>query len=362
MITKPVPALRIRQGKNRYLYSAAISGKLISQIATISRVSRKQTLLDGYQRPEVASHITEIRNYIDSENPMIPNAIIIAFDDTVTFEPLAEGEGHGFLHIPYDLEAGVIPGFIVDGQQRAAALREAQNDDFMMPVSAFIAASHEEQREQFMLVNSTKPLPKGLLHELAPHTSARLPSALQKRKFPYQILERLNFDSNSPFMGRINTSTNPDGAVKDNSILKMVESSLTDGALYRFRDPVTGRGDIDKMVAVLLNFWLAVRDTWEGQWLKKPRDSRLLHGVGVLALGGVMDAIADRYDDDDVVSYDIFYRELQVITDVCKWDHGYWSFSDNDQRKWNDLQNTSKDIQLLLNYLVGRYLRISRQR
>lgn len=70
MNTLKVPALRIRQGKDRFLYSAAIPGKQISQIALISRVSRQNTLLDGYQRPEVASHIAEIRNYIDSENPI----------------------------------------------------------------------------------------------------------------------------------------------------------------------------------------------------------------------------------------------------------------------------------------------------
>ncbi|MDI5166126.1 nicotinate-nucleotide--dimethylbenzimidazole phosphoribosyltransferase, partial [Salmonella enterica subsp. enterica serovar Montevideo] len=36
------------------------------------------------------------------------------------------------------------PGFIVDGQQRTAALREADINSFMMPVSAFIANDAEE--------------------------------------------------------------------------------------------------------------------------------------------------------------------------------------------------------------------------
>jgi DGQHR domain-containing protein len=352
-----VPALRIKQGSQRYLYSAAINGKLISEIASISRIRRHDSLLNGYQRPEVSSHILEIKNYIDSDNPMIPNAIVIAFDNTVVFESIEGDSDHGYLLIPYCNEQDIIPGFIVDGQQRSAALREAENENFVMPVSAFIASSAEEQREQFMLVNSTKALPKGLLYELAPHTTARLPSSLQKRKFPYEVLERLNFDSDSPFCGKINTPTNPDGTVKDNSILKMIENSLTDGALYRFRDPATGRGDIDKMVSVLINFWLAVRDTWPEHWDKKPRDSRLLHGVGVMSLGALMDAITDGHSDNEVPPYDAFYYGLEKVADVCRWDHGYWRFSDNDQRKWNDLQNTSKDIQLLLNYLVGRYMR-----
>lgn len=92
---------------------------------------------------------------------MIPNPVIIAFDQRVRFEPLMENSDMGHLVIPYSEDANFEkPGFIVDGQQRTAALREADINSFMMPVSAFIANDAEEQREQFMLVNSTKPLPK----------------------------------------------------------------------------------------------------------------------------------------------------------------------------------------------------------
>ena len=136
-----VPALRIKQGNDRYLYSAAINGKQVSEIASISRIRRHDTLLDGYQRPEISTHITEIKNYIDSANPMIPNSIVIAFNETVTFEAITEDSDHGYLHIPYCNENDIIPGFVVDGQQRSAALREAENSDFTMPVSAFITSS-----------------------------------------------------------------------------------------------------------------------------------------------------------------------------------------------------------------------------
>ena len=52
-----------------------------------------------------------------------------------------------------------------------------------------------EQRSQFILVNSTKPLPKGLIHELLPVTPAEdLPLPLLKRRYPAQLLDRLNYD------------------------------------------------------------------------------------------------------------------------------------------------------------------------
>ncbi|MEX3078241.1 DGQHR domain-containing protein DpdB [Escherichia coli] len=364
-----VPALRIRQGEERQLYSLAIEGKQISKIAAISRIRRGEENLVGYQRPEVRNHIREIQRYIESKNPMIPNPVIIAFDKRVRFEPLTDNGDMGHLVIPFsedkDFEK---PGFIVDGQQRTAALRDAEIDSFMMPVSAFIANDAEEQREQFMLVNSTKPLPKTLLYELAPHTHGRLPSDLQMRKFPSLLTQRLNFGE-GPLAGRIKTATNPDGVIADNSMIKMIDASLREGALYRFRAPSTGLGDEVKMVKLLNNFWSAVETVFTDDWDKKPRYSRLLHGVGILALGSLMDEIDQVHQDykgepgwTEIPSYTRFVEELNRIKPLCAWSSGAWNFgTDIDGqpivRKWNELQNLSKDISLVTDYLVTSYIK-----
>jgi hypothetical protein len=91
----------------------------------------------------------------------------------------------------------------------------------------------------FILVNSAKPLPKGLIYELLPATVGTLPKPLQTRKFPAVLLRRLNGEVRSPLYRKIQTPTTPEGMIKDNSILEMLESSLSDGALYAFRDPDT---------------------------------------------------------------------------------------------------------------------------
>src|SRR5260221_4803072 len=81
-----IPAIEVRQSPGRVLYSFAIDGKLIPSFAAISRVHRREAALEGYQRPEVLAHIAEIRDYLESESPMIPNAVVIAFDKRVRFE------------------------------------------------------------------------------------------------------------------------------------------------------------------------------------------------------------------------------------------------------------------------------------
>jgi DGQHR domain-containing protein len=358
-----LPALEVRQSDGSTLYSFAIDGKQLAQFATISRIRRNEdSEIQGYQRPAVLSHINAIRRYIESDSPMIPNALVIAFDKRVQFEPLpgtpqTSYARHGTLAIPISEDAvdEEKPGWIVDGQQRSAAILDARVESFPICVTAFIAESDEKQRSQFILVNSAKPLPKALIYELLPGTVGTLPPQFQTREFPTRLLTRLNFQVSSPLYHLIQTPTNPDGIVKDNSVLKMLEGSLSDGALYFFRDPKTGECDEDAMLAVLKDFWRAVSHVFPDAWEKPPRKSRLMHGVGIVSLGFLMDTIFDRYIRVRVPGEEDFASDLSALKNVCRWTSGYWDFGPHSQRKWNEVQNTSRDIQLLTKYLLAEY-------
>jgi DGQHR domain-containing protein len=359
-----LPALEIQQGPRKVLYSFAIDGKLLPAFTTISRIGRSNgKQVHGYQRPEVLSHIAEIRNYIESVNPMIPNAIVIAFDDRVQFEPATEVDRlvdytrAGVITVPVapNLPDHEKPGWVVDGQQRIAAIREASVERFPVCVIGFMASSDREQREQFILVNSTKPLPKGLIYELLPATEARLPTLLQRRRFPAYLLDRLNYDEDSPLKEMVRTPTTTRGVIKDNSLLKMLENSLSDGVLYRFRDPVTGEGDEDQILSVLKAFWGATSSVFKNAWGLSPHRSRLMHGAGIISMGFVMDAISDRHRQGGLPTPEQFEADLEPLKDVCRWTDGYWEFGPGKQRKWNEIQNTPKDIQMLANYLLVQY-------
>ena len=359
-----LPALRVRQGAKRTLYCFAVDGKRLLEFAAVSRLARRdQDELVGYQRPEIYSHISGIRDYLETDSPILPNAMVVAFDSRVHFTPSASRENHqaystpGTLVIP--IRNGEMdhkkPGWIVDGQQRAAAIREANIGQFPVCVVGFIAASEQEQREQFILVNSTKPLPKGLVYELLPVTESQLPPLLQRRRFPSLLLHLLNTSTESPLRGIIRTPTCPSGVVKDNSVLKMLENSLTDGVLYRFRDPHTGCGDIPSMLSVLCDFWSAVAETFPSAWGLPPRCSRLMHGAGIVSLGFLMDTISDSCGKNGVPNRDRFVDDLGQLKDCCRWTDGYWEFGPGLSRKWDEIQNISRDILLLSNHLLMQY-------
>jgi DGQHR domain-containing protein len=361
-----VPALQIVQSPNREIYSFGVDGKMLHRIASVSRIGREDDAsIRGYQRPEVLAHILAIRSYIESESPMIPNGIVVAFDSRVRFEPMLLGDSgatrSGSLVIPLDEDDR--PGWIVDGQQRAAAIRDARIDSFPIFVNAFITEEVAEQRAQFILVNSTKPLPKGLIHELLPSTDAPLPLALHKKRLPALILERLNHDDDSPLRGRIRTPTSavlatndaPPATIKDNSILKMLENSLSDGVLYSYRFGPEGHPDIEGMLRLLKRYWSAVASVFSDAWDKKPRESRLTHGLGIVSLGYVMDAIAAEFDEVEPETED-FATHLQLIKAACAWTGGFWKLGPY-KRAWNDLQNTPRDVQVVADHLLTTYRR-----
>ena len=342
-----------------------IDGKQLPDIATISRVHRETDGdIGGYQRPEVRAHVTEIRRYLESENPLLPNALVIAFDGRVTFEASESdltGPGDytrtGTLVIPVDdsTPEESRPGWIVDGQQRTAAIREARVNSFPVCVVSFITADIEEQRSQFILVNETKPLPRPLIDELLPTTNGMLPKRLALRVLPNQLIERLNYDEDSPLNGMIKTQTMPEGLIAANSMIQALRNSLSDGALYQYRDPETGYGDIEQLLGLIKPFWTAVAEVFPESWGKPTRRSRLMHGTGVRSLTYLMDEIVMSRPTRAKPTIRTFVDALELIRPTCKWDHGSWHFHTGERRKWNDIQNLGKDRELVTKHLLTEY-------
>ena len=372
--TLTIDALRLEQSPGRVIYSFGIDGKQVPKFASVSRARRgeEDVSLLGYQRPEVQKHINQIREYIESEGAMVPNAVVLAFGPEVRFVPRVakkrggpsqHGAEPGTLVIPVYRPDAEKVGFVVDGQQRLAAIRESRRESFPVFAVAFVAESDEEQREQFMLVNSTKPLPKGLIHELLPGMRGHLPPHLEKRKLPAELVAHLNHDPDSPLYRAIRTATNPAGRIADNSMLKVLETSLSDGVLWEIAQvKEEGEEAVQAMCAVLCAFWGAVRVVWDDIWERKPRQSRLLHGAGIVTLGYLMEDMIARHQGGGWPDQAFFEKELRLIKDDCRWTEGVWDFGGDQRRRWDEIQNVNRDVMMLMNHMTRVYRLRSRGR
>ena len=186
------------------------------------------------------------------------------------------------------------------------------------------------------------------------------------RKLPSALVDMLNQDSASPFRGIIRrASTDPDAKkstyVTDTSLIEAIRESIESpsGILFPYRNIATGTTDTEGIRRALIAYWGAVHDVFEDAWAKPATESRLMHGVGIRAMGRLMDRVMTHVRDDDPKARAAAAAELSLISKHCAWTEGSW---DALGLSWNDLQNTPRHISALSNYLVRTYLAERTQR
>jgi DGQHR domain-containing protein len=343
MTTFTYKAIQAKQSPNHRVLSFAARPADILQFAEIERVNRSSDgTLTGFQRHQIASHIKEIRKYLSHNNAILPNPIVVAFVDGVSVREVESGLAE--LSIDTTKEK---PGFVVDGQQRLTALSGLLEKDFEVLVSALICKDYDEMRQQFVLLNNTRPLPKALIYELLPLTPD-LPERFAARAFAARLVEMLNYDENSSLHGQIKQHTNPTGVVSDTAIQKIVMNSVNDGAMREF---MNHNDYVDKSFSLLSDYFSAIQEVFPEAWKgHKPKTSRLVHGAGVVAMGYLMEFMYSRHHA--ILKRD-FIDHLKRIAPECYWIGGVWPFSTTDRRDWNKIQNVPQDIMTLASYLIG---------
>jgi DGQHR domain-containing protein len=367
-----VRALHIKQSGKYDIFSFFIEAKDILDIADISRVKRdKDKKLIGLQRGEVKKHVEEITKYLDSDTVLFPNSIILAINEEIKFTkirgPKIDSDRYstaGTLEIPIK-ESEFKPAWIVDGQQRALALAKCNKPHLPISITAFVAKELEIQREQFIRINKTKPLPKGLIDELLPTVTSKLPADLSARLIPSRIVEVLNFEPKSPFYGLIKkASTENDERfspiITHNSLINILKISIRNhtGCLYPYIDPDGQDTDYESILEILYIYWGAVKRVFPNAWGLSPTKSRLMHGAGIEAMGGLMDLIMRNINPKDPKAENRIVKELEKIEPYCHWTSGKW---DELELKWNELQNISTHKRLLTRHIIKIYDNINRK-
>jgi DGQHR domain-containing protein len=360
-------ATKLAQNDKMPLFQFALTSEELLAVADISRLSRDDAgNLLGYQRPEVKKHVQDITDYLNSESPLFPHPIIVAFSSRVSFTSsrgpsVNDGvSSAGAIKIPLPSSGDTKPGWIVDGQQRALALSRAKRQDFPVPICAFITDDVEVQREQFVRINNSRPLRQGIISELLAEVSVPISARTSPRKLPSEIINLLAFREKSPFAGLIKRESLPPEAKKlavvtDTVLERVLRENLgTSGCLFPFRNVATGEADVARIWNILITYWTAVKNTFPEAWGKPPTESRLMHSVGLLAMGRLMDRIMGHLSGAEGLSIPRVQKELQLVAPICRWTKGEWDSLGG--IAWNELQNVPRHVSALSNLLVRAYI------
>ena len=336
-------AIRARQSPSHEVLTFPARVGEILAFAEIDRAGRSDGgKLKGFQRPQIASHVKEIREYLKFEDAVLPNPIVVAFISGVSVKVLDDSLVE--LRIERAKEKH---GYVVDGQQRLSALSGLPDKDFEVFVSALICRSYDELRRQFVLINNTRPLPKALIYELLPSIT-ELPERLSSRSTAAALTERLNYDHASSLRGLIFQHTNPSGVIRDTAIQKVIMTSAADGAL---REVMGAEDAPERAFQLISDFYGAVRDAFPAEWEgHTPKTSRLIHGAGIRAMGYVMDLLWER----NVARSRTAFREgLDCLVGNAAWTKGAWRFGPDEVVPWKEVQNVDRQILKLAHHLVG---------
>ena len=341
-------ALVPKQSNHLQVLSFCAPANEILDFARIDRIGRqKDGSLTGFQRPQVAAHINEIRTYLAADEAVLPNSVVVAFTSGVTITNNQDGMAQVTIDVTEDSK-----GFVVDGQQRLTALSGLPDKNFEVLVSMIVCSNEEELRKQFILINNTRPLPKTLIYELLPSVTG-LPHRLSSRSKSAGLVERLNYDEDSSLHGQIAQHTNPQGTLKDTALQKLIMNSLNAGVL---REMSLANNPEVAQFTIISEFFAAVQSVFPEAWVgKTPRTSRLVHGVGIIAMGFVLEHI---YSASGAKHRDEFARQLNLLASQCAWTEGHWEFGLDNKRPWNGLQFIPRDYLELSRHLIRQLTRL----
>jgi DGQHR domain-containing protein len=217
----------------------------------------------GIQRPYKSSRSKEIAEYIEEEDSVLPNNIIVSLKQE-------------FIHYSNNGELIIQPernvAFVIDGQHRLRAFNYTAKHDFELPVSGFVDLSLAEIAEIFVKINYyQKPVSKSLVYDLLGISPDIFPDYFEA----HEITKILNETIDSPWFGLIKMLGVGKGIVTQATFISAMEANdILDKVLKDF--------DRKQKIAILSNYFTAVKAILPEQW--GHRGSIISKSIGVHAL------------------------------------------------------------------------------
>lgn len=269
------PAARIRQG-NLTIYATSLQVRDLRQpnfykIDTLDpdEGTGYQRLLNEARAKRLADYLLEGHKALEA---FLPTSIFLATDKLIAFS-----EETNTVSIDHEK---IGPFNVVDGQHRIrglvlAAEKDPSINDFEVAVNIAVNLNPISQMAHFLIVNTTqRSVDKAIEQQIV----ARLTQMIDFEKTPVlprwiqrqvdkgedaraiQIVQYLNDDKSSPWLGKIRMANDDDSAGDATINQKSFVASLKKYILTP-SNPISGeQWDVDKQRKVLVNYWRAIRD------------------------------------------------------------------------------------------------------
>jgi len=304
-----IPAIKIMQNDRPILMFSipAIDLRYISYFNP-REIDREK----GIQRPYKSERSKDIAAYIDTEDSVLANDIIINVE--------LEKNGLSMENI-YDEFTGKLDyqilketseslsnkqkiAFVVDGQHRLRAFEYAEKQEFPLIVAALIDLSLAEVAELFVKINYyQKPVNKSHVLDLLGISENIFPQYFKLHK----VVEKLNEDIASPFYGNIKMLGLGKGYISQASIISSIEKYKLEKILIDAKIETSE----EVLYNVIWNFFKAVENTFSVHW---GSNRFLSKTIGIRSLFIVLGHILSKtIQKKKEFSYINIEKELKII-------------------------------------------------
>ncbi|HQZ97102.1 MAG TPA: DGQHR domain-containing protein [Pyrinomonadaceae bacterium] len=298
-----IPATILRQrDKNLYLFK--INSTLLSKIAYVT--PRSEDDPDELQRVVSTPRAKEIGNWLQDDNSLLPNAIVIDLKQNVEIEPSGIPDQVTIAIPNPDEDPDHKIAYILDGQHRVKGFEYAEGIEFDLPIVAVHNVSQNIRAKLFIDINSKQvKVDERLLLDLMAGTGI-LESDDDR---VYEVVKGLNSEPSSALFEKIQFLPEQKGKwIKNTTIFNLLKPHVSNGGVVYNK---TTAQQIEIFNAYFNAFKDVFTDAWEDQ-----KTSVLTKSMGFELMTGIFREIKQRCDlyEGRQLNRDSFKRQISILT------------------------------------------------
>lgn len=273
-----IPTLQVIQNKITMLVFVTTVKMIYERFDVSRRIDDKKL---GYHRSFSKTRIKEIKNYINQEQGIMPNSILVNID-----EGKFNYQENNNLLILEDTDS---LGLIIDGQHRVNGCYDA-NPDFQLMVIATLGLSVKEQARLFITINKTqKGVPASLYLDLMNLLEGDIEDfdgeGVSAERRAREIAIRLNETDESPLYERIRTTGESGFGISLNEFVNQIRNYVK---------PKTGKLanlGFEQQYKVFEIYFRCIKAVFLEQW-----DNPTSYILETVAFGGLMQAFDEIFN------------------------------------------------------------------
>ncbi len=296
-----ISATILRQ-KDKELYLFKMNSALLNKVTYVTPRSKENP--DELQRVYKESRAKDIGAWLQEENSLLPNAIVVDFKNEVQIEPTADPEIVTISFPDPDENPDAKIAYILDGQHRVKGFNYSGAVQFDLAVIAVHNISESVRGKIFIDINSKQvKVDDQLLLDLM----AGIKSLAQDDARVYEVIKGLDKNPESPLRDVIQFLPEDKGkAVKNTNLFKHLKPHISNGGVLYNKTTA-------QQIEILSSYFSAFREVFEDEW-EDSKNYILSRNQGIEIMCGIFREMKQRCDLYEGKSYSKKSFKKQIST------------------------------------------------